>query len=319
MDRLEDVLTLGYFDGQTVKEIATGDLSEFLTPLQEVVAIRPTVKNLEALDLDYPPNTLVRVENVQLIEAHWGKAYANYSGGADAYRLLETCGEAQKISLYTSGAADFAQEPFPLGIGTVTGVLSHQDQQLQLQIRTLDDVLISETTAPCPSIDPRVLLTEIADPVNRYQARFVELYNAGDHAIDLGGWTLNKYLNGSSKTASGAVELSGILEPNAYRVVANTGFVSAFGSAPDWTSSYISGTGDDVYDLRDASGHVQDVFGQVGVDGSGTAWEYTDGKAVRKVAIDRPNPVFDLSEWTLFSKVKGTEQQAPEDFNPWVR
>ena len=46
-----------------------------------------------------------------------------------------------------------------------------------------------------------MIITEIADPNNDANARFIELYNAGTTDVDFSegnGWQIDKYLNGSS-------------------------------------------------------------------------------------------------------------------------
>ena len=46
---------------------------------------------------------------------------------------------------------------------------------------------------------------------------------------------------------------------------------------------------------------IIDIFGVIGEDGNGTNWEYLDGRAVRKIDILNPNPVFSVNEWTIYS------------------
>ena len=319
MDRMDGVLSVGYTDGKTVEEIEEGALFDFVVPTEEIQTLVPLYKELSELDTESFQNTLVRIEQLQLVAQELGKAYAYYSGDAAADRTLETCGVLQKINVHTEGGASFAQESFPKGLGSITGVLSRNDQKLKVQIRSLVDVEFSAATERCPLIIPKVLLTEIADPHNNNMARFVELYNAGADPIDLEGWSLHKYLNGSSVVSGTALRLSGVLPSKSFLILANTSFASAFGFAPDIVSSYISGTGDDVYELVDASQKVHDVFGHRGIDGSNTGWEYTDGKAIRKVEVTQPNPDFELSEWTVFSKANEAAQEAPADFGPKER
>ena len=319
MDRMDGVLSVGYTDGKTVEEIEEGALFDFVVPTEEIQTLVPLYKELSELDTESFQNTLVRIEQLQLVAQELGKAYAYYSGDAAADRTLETCGVLQKINVHTEGGASFAQESFPKGLGSITGVLSRNDQKLKVQIRSLVDVEFSAATERCPLIIPKVLLTEIADPHNNNMARFVELYNAGADPIDLEGWSLHKYLNGSSVVSGTALRLSGVLPSKSFLILANTSFASVFGFAPDIVSSYISGTGDDVYELVDANQKVHDVFGHRGIDGSNTGWEYTDGKAIRKVEVTQPNPDFELSEWTVFSKANEAAQEAPADFGPKER
>ena len=319
MDRMDGVLSVGYTDGKTVEEIEEGALFDFVVPTEEIQTLVPLYKELSELDTESFQNTLVRIEQLQLVAQELGKAYAYYSGDAAADRTLETCGVLQKINVHTEGGASFAQESFPKGLGSITGVLSRNDQKLKVQIRSLVDVEFSAATERCPLIIPKVLLTEIADPHNNNMARFVELYNAGADPIDLEGWSLHKYLNGSSVVSGTALRLSGVLPSKSFLILANTSFSSVFGFAPDIVSSYISGTGDDVYELVDPNQKVHDVFGHRGIDGSNTGWEYTDGKAIRKVEVTQPNPDFELSEWTVFSKANEAAQEAPADFGPKER
>ena len=319
MDRMDGVLSVGYTDGKTVEEIEEGALFDFVVPTEEIQTLVPLYKELSELDTESFQNTLVRIEQLQLVAQELGKAYAYYSGDAAADRTLETCGVLQKINVHTEGGASFAQESFPKGLGSITGVLSRNDQKLKVQIRSLVDVEFSAATERCPLIIPKVLLTEIADPHNNNMARFVELYNAGADPIDLEGWSLHKYLNGSSVVSGTALRLSGVLPSKSFLILGNTSFASVFGFAPDIVSPYISGTGDDVYELVDPNQKVHDVFGHRGIDGSNTGWEYTDGKAIRKVEVTEPNPVFELSEWTVFSKANEAAQEAPADFGPKER
>lgn len=78
----------------------------------------------------------------------------------------------------------------------------------------------------------------------------------------------------------------------------------------------LSVNGDDVIELYQ-DGAVVDVIGEIGVDGTGTAWEYLDGWAYR-VAAAGPNPVFTISEW-MFSGINATDGQATNATapNPW--
>jgi hypothetical protein len=63
-----------------------------------------------------------------------------------------------------------------------------------------------------------------------------------------------------------------------------------------------------------------DAFGVPGTDGSGTAHEFEDGKALRIKGIVRSYPVFTPDEWMVFndsgwSTTQKEPQTAPEDFN----
>ena len=60
----------------------------------------------------------------------------------------------------------------------------------------------------------------------------------------------------------------------------------------------ITGNGDDVYELYNGS-DVVDVYGVVGVDGTGEPWEYENDRVVRNVNVVTGSPDFMISEWTI--------------------
>ena len=265
---------------------------------------------------------LVEVLNVQLVENELGSAFSFFSGTNDGLRTLETCNEQTKLSVFTNGEASFANQLFPEGHGTISGVLTST-----IEMRTIEDIEFNEPYEVCPVIVPKVMITEVADPKNSTTARFVELFNAGESAINLTSWKLNKYVNGATAISSGAVELNGIIiQPGEFVIIANTGYQTIFGSSPTIESTYISGNGDDVYELVDNSGSRMDIYGIIGEDGNGTNWEYLDGRAQRDLSIKNPNNEFKIGEWIISSNANNslithpnTPKNAPEDYNPNYR
>jgi predicted extracellular nuclease len=219
--------------------------------------------------------------------------------------------------LETLGSAAFSNKKFPTNKGSVTGVLYRDQKQLKMQIRSLEDVDFNQSYEECAEVIENILITEVADPENSVGARFVELYNAGTTSVSLIGWRLNKYLNGSNSLSSGELDLSGYsIESGGFLIIANTGFNTLFNEQADVVSSYISGNGDDVYELEDSEGSVHDVYGVKGEDGSNMIWEYLDGKAIRKKEVNSSASIFDATEWIIYSKTHGNKQTAPQDFSP---
>ena len=77
-------------------------------------------------------------------------------------------------------------------------------------------------------------------------------------------------------------------------------FEAAFGVLPTVLySSTVDVNGDDVLALE-FNGVVYDVFGVIGVDGSGEIWEYENSCAVRAAGASA-TPTFTASEWTINS------------------
>jgi endonuclease I/chitodextrinase len=74
-------------------------------------------------------------------------------------------------------------------------------------------------------------------------------------------------------------------------------FANFFGFEPTYTSGAMAINGDDAVELF-MDGVVVDVFGEIDVDGSGQAWEYTDGWAYR-VENTGPDTAFAIENWTF--------------------
>jgi len=321
MTKNDGVLTIGFPNGSKITKINAEEINHFIFNSGENFEVIPSeILISDVLNSNYE-NTLVRVLNVQLVENELEKAFAFFTGDDDGIRTLETCSETTKLSVFTDGDATFSNELFPEGHGKITGVLS-----ANLELRAFEDVQFTEAFEVCPIIIPEIMITEVADPKNDVSVRFVELYNAGNSDINLTGWKLNKYNNGATTVSSSPVELNGITIPvGGFVIIANTGYAAIFNDTPNITSTYISGNGDDVYELVDNTGTRIDIFGVIGEDGNGTNWEYLDGRVVRNLDITGPNPVFTVSEWAIYSEVSNglisnpnSPQNAPDDFNPRV-
>jgi len=322
MAKNDRVLTIGFPNGTKITKIDASEIGNFIYNSGENFEITPTeIQISEVLNTNFE-NTLVSILNTQLVENELGKAFTFFTGDDDGTRTLETCGETTKVSVFTNGNATFANELFPKGRGKITGVLSDN-----LELRTLDDVQFTEAFELCPVIIPKIMITEVTDPNNSTTARFVELYNAGDSDINLTGWKLNKYTNGATSVSSSPIDLTGItISAGGFVIIANTGYAAIFNDTPNITSTYISGNGDDVYELVDNTGTRIDIFGVIGEDGNGTNWEYEDGKAIRNFEVIEPNTSFTISEWIIFSDKSNTlitnpnsAQNAPNNFNPRIR
>lgn len=129
----------------------------------------------------------------------------------------------------------------------------------------------------------------------------VELYVVNDIA-DLSMYSVARYTNGSADvsgqfdfpavaaTAGDFISIAGTL----------TGFNTFFGSDADYESGVISGNGNDGYAVL-MNGTVIDRFGESGVDGTSTAWEYTDGYAYR-VSGSSANADFAIDDWMVYLK-----------------
>ncbi|MBN2614229.1 MAG: lamin tail domain-containing protein [Bacteroidales bacterium] len=151
-----------------------------------------------------------------------------------------------------------------------------------------------------------IFISQVTDPGDTYQGRYVQLYNSGTAAVDLGAanYYLVKQANGGSYYS---VQLTGTIQPGGVFVIAGyTDFSTLYGFSPDMTSSQISGNGDDGYYLYiggdNTSGTMVDAFGQPDVrPQSGDSWYYENSAAIRNSNICAGNTTWTASEWTIQS------------------
>ncbi len=161
-----------------------------------------------------------------------------------------------------------------------------------------DDSDTEDTVLPAGS-DP--MIVEVCDGDDG-PWKFVELYNPGDSAMSLAGWTLQRFSNGAS-VAGISLPLSAITIPARTTWVVGYGksqsaFTSRFEKSAQTWSDVVDGNGDDAYVLAEGP-DVRDVFGIIGQKGNGVAWFYGDTCAKRKPAITTARAVWTAAEWDV--------------------
>ena len=293
---------------------------------KEEVRVTPlTIGTLSAVRL----NTLVQLQDVEFIPEEVGHSLAEEF--SESTRHLTDC-EKREVRVITSGYADFFDHEIPDAHGKLTGILLADAVGHYIRIRSLEDVQFDTARCRIP-IEPvttnSIYISEIADPDNAPEARFIEIYNDSETEIPLEGWQLIRYTNANIEPGS-YTDLSGfsIKPKETFTIAADSlGFKAIFTTIPDLEAgknSVADSNGDDTILLLDPFGELVDIFGRIGEDGSGTDHEFEDGRAFRKLEINMANSEFSPSEWLLFndSGTAGTvkdPQQAPEDFTPGIR
>ncbi|MGB5236863.1 MAG: DUF5689 domain-containing protein [Flavobacteriaceae bacterium] len=291
-------------------------------------AIEPTIVNLDSLN-EKLINTFVELVNVQFSSEELGKPYALQK--EETYRTLYDC-TGRTIELKNSGYSDFYDDALPEGNGNIRGILHRNGKDFVIVIRDTGDIDFSEQrcrdSQELISSD-HIYISEIADPENRTDARFVELYNSGQDDIPLNGWKMNRYTNDNTEVGS-SIDLTGqVIKANRTILIAadSAGFELVYGFKPDLvagSNTAAGSNGDDNLELVDPFDKVIDRFGVPGEDGSGTNHEFEDGGAFRRMEIMMGRPEYLFEEWIIFndSGESGTIRQpllAPQDFNPGER
>lgn len=288
----------------------------------------PKITSIPELSEDLV-STLIKLESLEVIAEEQNLTFALPK--EETIRNLTNC-NGGLIELLNSGYSDFQDTILPSGNGSVTAVLYRENNDYQLIIRKLDDMdmqneLCTDTEVFLTS--DQIFISEMADPNNNAEARFIELYNASNEQIQLDGWFLLRYTN-ANVTSGSEMDLSGMIIESIGTIVFSPNameFESIYGFPPDFelgNNSPADSNGDDNLVLIDPFGTVIDIFGVIGEDGSGTNHEFEDGKAERNINIVTGNPVFTFSEWTIYNDTGGFEtinlpQNAPEDYSPGIR
>lgn len=242
-------------------------------------------------------------------------AYADPNGNVD----IDYDGSGFDIQLSVSGSA-FA--------GTVTNpVTASQGIAVfnDLEFTTLGNgVTLTATDAstfipgsfPSSAFDvvalPTLVISEVADPSNVFDARFVEIYNYGATSVDLSAEQIHlvRQANGSGLAD---IALTGTLEAGQVFIIAgnisNT-FNTTFGFSADVDNGNVSGNGDDGYFLyyggNSSTGTLLDAYGVLNQDGTGQPWEYEDSRAIRNNPQSAsPTATWNAADWTISSAATG--------------
>ncbi|WLT38872.1 hypothetical protein NON20_03740 [Synechocystis sp. B12] len=153
-----------------------------------------------------------------------------------------------------------------------------------------------------------LIITGIIDgPLPGGLPKAIELYVLADIA-DLSMYGIEAATNGNASTGP-EFTLSGSATAGDYIYVASetSGFNSFFGFNPNFTDGVANINGDDTIILF-KNGSIVDVFGEIGIDGTGRPWEHLDGWAYRNNGA-LPSSTFNVSEWT-FSGVDALDDDA---------
>ena len=181
----------------------------------------------------------------------------------------------------------------------------------------IDNVLVEESSGGGTS-GGDLIISEVADPTDNEEGRFVELYNSGDTDVDLTYYYL------AFKKNSNKVDLSGTIGAGETFIFAHdrSEFNNTYGFDPDqWTNSNYSriiGTKAIylLYRENNTGPYVrEDTYGALNTNGTGTEWDFIDSHAVRKVGITNHQSTFVASEWEIMTAYAEYRDVTPGNHN----
>ncbi len=140
MDEMNSVLHIGEIDGTSVGRISAFTYDDYIIRSAEVATIVPKVITPSEFNDNYI-NMLVQIDNMQLNSSEVGEPYANADNTFTVNRYLKNCEDNSQTILRNSGFADFKNELFPVGQGSIVAVFSKYNSDYQLFIRDTEDVM----------------------------------------------------------------------------------------------------------------------------------------------------------------------------------
>ncbi len=166
----------------------------------------------------------------------------------------------------------------------------------------------------------QVFMTELADPLDATGARYVELFNAGETAVNLADpeakYGFLRYTNGGTTPQQTIYYLTGTIQSKGFYVVTKDAatFTAKYGVAPNQeiatTSSPIDNNGDDqtlLVVVTESDTITVDIFGVIGEDGTGTCHGFEDGRAERAAGVTSGNGgTWSSTNWNVWGVAPAT-------------
>ncbi len=152
----------------------------------------------------------------------------------------------------------------------------------------------------------QVMIARNCDPKYNYSPdRFSEIYNAGNAAVDITGWTLENIQGGTVKFSW---SLSGTINPGETKICGRadtTGQTITSDFTATWSGASWNGKGGDGTILKDNSGTVIDYAVQ---DDATKTFDNKEMK--RKLTVLSPTATYDVNQW-VFSTVNNANDVIP--------
>ncbi len=214
-------------------------------------------------------------------------------------------------------------------------------KEMNIELKTLEEppkqtaaptasVTIAPTEAPTACNVMNVVITELASPFNAPYARYIELF----FGRKCGGFIINRdlmivrWLPGNNQPATERISLKGIEIPlSGFMVICNVQDANNYygSNTCDMIGSLSSPAnveGTDTIAVIDEQGEfdlrIVDIFGVPGrTDVGSSDQDFTDGRAVRKVAFPNPDNFWASNHWVI---LRGADDGKISDMDPgiWV-
>ena len=162
-----------------------------------------------------------------------------------------------------------------------------------------------------------LIITSVFDgPLTGGRPKGVELFSLSS-IHDLSVYGIGSANNGGGSDGEEFTFPADSLARGTYIYIASdsTEFHNFFGIPPTYVASAVNVNGDDAIELFE-NGVVIDLFGDINTDGTGEAWEYTDGWFSRNYR-SHPSSTFNITQWNstgtnaLDGEISNASAQSP--------
>ncbi len=109
--------------------------------------IEPIVLTIDQIDLSIHESKLIKLKNVQFKNSELNKTFADAINQSSQNRYFEDF-EGNSLYIRTSGFADFAGDSLPKGSGSMVCIVSEYNGDLQLILRSLEEVVMESPRGP---------------------------------------------------------------------------------------------------------------------------------------------------------------------------
>lgn len=274
---------------------ATVAVSGTVSPAVPQITITGSVDALNYIFGNGPSNEdSFSVEGLFLTQNITVSAPANFevsltsgSGFGSSVDVTQTGGTAASTEVFVRLASGLTEGPYSGDVSaTSTGATTQN-------ISLTGNVFGAATNA--------LVITGIYDgPLTGGIPKGIELYALEDIA-DLSLFGISSITNGAGSSA-GTIEYTFPADAVSagtfiYLATESPQFTAFFGFAPTYTNGVVGINGDDAIELYE-NGQIVDTFGEVDVDGTGTAWDYADGWGYRNDDTG-PDGGFVIGNWSF--------------------
>ena len=179
---------------------------------------------------------------------------------------------------------------------SVANALHQSSDHLPVVLKLILSSTPDTTTVPPPTGGGcgGLLFSEYIEGTSNNKA--IELYNAGSDPIDLSGYSVSVFNNGST-TANSTATLSGTLAAGATYQIVNSSADAALLGLADITSGVTFYNGDDALGLFEG-GTLIDAIGLIGSD-PGSSWTVGSGATAEYTLVRDPSIIEGQPDWSI--------------------